>query len=108
MEREKLFAYFFFMGGRVLGGGGGKGALAWRGGGVAGGWRTWGVLGWVLSRRGETSKAEFQNNSGGSPGSAQGLRSARGQPRTAHGAANHRDPGKCMGDLDKACLKAQN
>lgn len=93
MEREKLFAYFFFMGGRVLGGRGGKEAPTWRGGGVAGGWRTWGVLRWVLSRRGETSKSELQNNSGGSPDFSQGLYSARGQPCTAHVAMNHHDTG---------------
>lgn len=40
MERERLFSYSFSMGGRVLAGGGGKEALAWRGVGVAGGWRT--------------------------------------------------------------------
>lgn len=51
----------------MLGGGGRKEALAWRGGGVAGGWRMWGVFGWLLSRRGKTSKSGSQNNSTAPP-----------------------------------------
>lgn len=44
----------------MLGGGGGKEALAWRRGAVAGGWRTWECLGGFSAHRKRSANMSFR------------------------------------------------